>query len=308
MLVVLSSVLPVFLTIGLGAVFKRARFPDPSLWRQADRLNYFVLMPCLLIHAIGTADFSKVALGSFVGTVLCAILTMIAILTVLRPYLRVPGPQYSSIFQASARWNSFVALATVAAVYGNEGLGPAGIAMAALIPVLNIACVLTLVRHASNEPPRGIALLAVLARNPLLIACAIGILIKLLGLTLPGLIDSFLAFVGRASLPLGLLSVGTALNLSAIKGKSFHIAFATGLRLIGMPILMLAWAALFGVTGMPLGVLVIAASVPTAMASYVLSGQLGGDVELMASLITASTLASVFTMPVWIALFAPVPG
>ena len=73
-------------------------------------------------------------------------------------------------------------------------------------------------------------------------------------------------------------------------------------RLVGLPLIAIAGALLLGVTGIPLAIAVISASVPTATSSYILARQLGGDAPLAANLIAMQTVLSMVTMPlIWFA-------
>jgi len=108
--------------------------------------------------------------------------------------------------------------------------------------------------------------------------------------------------LGSAALALGLLSVGAALKLEA-SGNLHLVVLTSTLKLIGIPLLIAAWTWVFGVEGLPRTVAIIVGSVPTATSSYILARQLGGDAELMAVLVTATTLAAMVTMPLaaWLA-------
>jgi len=64
-----------------------------------------------------------------------------------------------------------------------------------------------------------------------------------------------------------------------------------------MPVLMFAWTSILGVNGTAQAVAIISGAVPAASASYILARQLGGDAELMASIITAQTIVAVLTLP-----------
>jgi predicted permease len=46
-------------------------------------------------------------------------------------------------------------------------------------------------------------------------------------------------------------------------------------------------------------------STPTAAAGYTLAREMGGDAQLMAAIITATTIASFLTMPIALTLAAP---
>jgi predicted permease len=53
-----------------------------------------------------------------------------------------------------------------------------------------------------------------------------------------------------------------------------------------------------GLSGLPLTIVVLLFSVPTAPTSYILSRQMGGDHDSMASIITAQTCLSFMTLPI----------
>jgi len=57
---------------------------------------------------------------------------------------------------------------------------------------------------------------------------------------------------------------------------------------------------LAGIEGLTATVLVMYAAVPGSPSSYVLARQMGGDAELMAGIITATTLAAMAAMPLWV--------
>ena len=59
-----------------------------------------------------------------------------------------------------------------------------------------------------------------------------------------------------------------------------------------------------GVAGNDLIVAIIAASVPSAGASFVLARQMGGNAPLMAEILTLQTLVAMGTMPLLILLLA----
>jgi predicted permease len=69
-----------------------------------------------------------------------------------------------------------------------------------------------------------------------------------------------------------------------------------------MPVMAVTLARFIGVTGDDLVVTVVAASVPSASAAYVLARQMGGNAGLMAEILTLQTLIAVISMPLLISL------
>jgi len=297
MLTVVNAIIPVFMIIALGLALRRLRLAPEEAWVLIDRLNYFVLFPALLVKTLALADLGALDVAGMGGALFAAILTMGLLVKFVRPLLGVDGPQYTSVFQGAIRWNGFVALAIVAALYGEAGKAAAAVAFAFLVPTANIMSVTVLTRHAGGNAPglRSIALL--IARNPLVLGCLGGILLNLSGIGLPGPALPFVDVLGSAALALGLISVGAGLRPAGLGEARRAVAATTALKLIVMPGIVLAWCLAFGVSGIELSVAMVCGAVPGATASYVLARQLGGDAGLMASLITASTLGAIVSMP-----------
>jgi predicted permease len=56
------------------------------------------------------------------------------------------------------------------------------------------------------------------------------------------------------------------------------------------------------VEGITRDIAILCASVPGATSAYILARQLGGDAQMMAGMITATTVAALVTMPLVLAL------
>src|SRR5262249_36260359 len=159
-----------------------------------------------------------------------------------------------------------------------------GIVFAVYVPAVNIMTVILLTRHSPDGPPTFLRLLVILAQNPLILGCLAGAILKATGIGLPGIAEPFTRMLAEPAVALGLLCVGGGPTPRAPGASRIHLALAAALKLIAMPLLLFAWAKIFRITGVPFAVAVIAGTVPTAAASFVLSSELGGDAEFMASL------------------------
>ena len=69
------------------------------------------------------------------------------------------------------------------------------------------------------------------------------------------------------------------------------------------------WFAAISLGASPLTAAIAAGvgATPSAAAGYTLAREMGGDARLMAAIITATTIASVITMPIAIALALSIP-
>lgn len=303
MLSISLSLLPVFLLIALGAVLKRAHFPGDETWPPLERLVYFVLFPPLLFHTIVTAHLEQGEALRLAAAFVLGITTMSALLLALRPLLPVTGAAFSSVFQGAVRWNSYVALAVIAALLGPPGVALAAVAFAAMVPLVNVLSVLVITRYAGETPAAGRAIARAILFNPLIIACLAGLAFAILDVPLPAFFLDMLKSMGAATIPLGLLCVGAALDFEHMRASTLATSVTILLKLILMPALMYAACLICGVEGSARLVAIICAGVPPASSAYILARQLGGDHLLMATLVTVLTLVSAVTIPLAITLF-----
>lgn len=306
MIAVFNALIPVIAIIMLGMLLRRSRLFTDESWLGFENLCYFVLFPALLIKTLATARIESAELLLFSAMVLFAIFGMSLLLLLFQPlmrrWLKIGGPAFSSLFQGATRWHGFIALSIVGLLYGDQGVAYMAIIMAVIIPPLNVINVSILAHFTDGESSLA-DVLHKLLRNPFIIACVIGALLNLSGIGLPAQIFSLFDILGGGALGLGLLTVGAGLRFSLVLDHRLLVSFGAAIRLLGMPLLMFVGAWLFGIEGVPRTVAVIAAAVPTASTSYILARQMGGDAPLMANLITVQVVASAITLPlmIWLA-------
>ena len=306
MAVVLGALVPVFLVIALGSVLKRGLLPEASHWIALEQLTYFVLFPALLIVSIARADLGNVAVAEVSVALLGTIALFGTLLSLFRRpisgLLRLAGPSYTSLFQGSLRWNTYIGLAVSGSLAGTRGLAVVAVAAAVMIPVLNALSVAVLARHGENGGASNRLLIKQLLRNPFIWSCAIGALINGFDVPIPPVIMTFGDILGRASLALGLLVVGAGLRLGDLRRPRPATWFACAVKLIALPTVAITIGLALGLREVDLLVVAIGASVPSAPNGYVLARQMGGDAPLLAEMLTIQTLLAAVTMPAIIAV------
>jgi malonate transporter len=316
MAVVIAALLPVFLLIVLGFILKRSLMRLETQWHGLERLTYYVLFPVLLMQTLVKADLSKVPVAGVGGALFLSVLLMSLLCLALQPLLArfaVDGPAFSSIFQGAIRWQTYVALAVSGTLFGDVGLALASVAMVAMIPLGNVFSVAVLAHYASPEKRSVGSIAMTVVRNPLIWACVIGLLINVTHIPLPKLWHEVADALGRSSLAIGLLVTGAGLHLegmfrsSLVFRSSLAASVAVFLKLVLMPVIAVALALLFGLTGSNLAIVTACSAVPTASSAYVLARQMGGDAPLLAQIITLQTILAAITMPVAIALVTAGP-
>ena len=286
------------LLIALGWTLKWRNFAGEAFWRGFDRLVYFVLLPALLLHSLIGAEFSGAEAGALALSAALPIFALTLILLAARRTLGLEGPAFSSVYQGSVRSNTYVALATVPALYGEGGFALLALLLAAVVPLVNVLSIVVLSVQGRGRRPKPSEVAGSVATNPLILACALGLLANASGTTrLPAGLDGVLAALSAAALPCGLMIVGAALSPGALGGHARGVALSAAAKFLALPLLSLGAGRLLGLQPEALGAVVFFQAQPAATASYVLARQLGGDAELMASIVTVQTLLAFAVLP-----------
>jgi len=301
MFAIIAALLPVFLLIGVGYGLKQSRFLGDELWPQLERLVYFVLFPALLGTNLARADLEGFQVLPLAGVIVSA-LTIMGLITMALKGRFGQGPALTSVFQGTVRFNSYVGLAIATSLWGSAGDALGAVVVAIMVPLTNAMSVFALARITGKHPPGIRTVTLLMIRNPLIIACLAGFVLNYVGIGIPPIIGPVAEILARAALPIGILCVGAGLDLKVLRTAGRRVTEASMLRLIGMPLLMAALCLLFGVSGLTAKVIILMGALPTASSSFILARQMGGDVALMAGIITVSTLAAMVTMPILLPL------
>jgi hypothetical protein len=292
------ALLPDFLLILLGQALRRWLHLGDHFWTGLEKLVYFVLFPALLFNSLARANL---AWGEAAPLLLVGLLIMLAgmALGALARWLFPISPaSFASQFQCAFRFNTYIGLAVAAKLHGAAGIAAMGLLTGAMVPPANIAAVGMLARHG------GVSLWRELAKNPLVLGTLAGLLWNVSGLPLPAPAGQFLGRLAEAAIALGLLAVGAALKLDGKPGGGYAAgAWFLAVKLVALPVVALLLAPMAGLTGIYFDIALVFAALPTASSAYILAQRMGGDGRSVAWQISASTLAAMVTLPLWLAFW-----
>ncbi|GAB3373086.1 AEC family transporter [Azotobacter armeniacus] len=296
----LLALWPLFALIVGGYLLRRQDLLGEGFWPGAERLNYFILFPALLFHSLAGAPLDNPALPRLAAAVLLGLALAWAALLLGRRLRGWPAARFGALAQGLLRFNTYLGLAAIGSLFGPPGLALAALMLALLVPTVNLLSVWALIAE------RGVnaRMLLPILKNPLILACLAGALVNLTGLALPAGSDRLLSLLATASLPLGLLCVGAALQPRELAGELPTLAWNCALRLLAMPLQAWAVARLLALPPLESTVLLLFFALPTAPTAYVLTRQLGGDGHLMAGLITLQTLLAAASLPLVLTLLS----
>ncbi len=287
--------LPDFSLILLGAAIRRWMHLGDHFWNGVEKLVYFILFPALLINAIVKTRLDFGAALPLLATAFAAMAGGMLLGILPRLFTRLPALTYASMFQCAYRFNSYIALAVAGMLFGAPGIATMGLIVGAAVPFANLVSVWMLARHGE------VGLWREVARNPLIWGTATGFLLNLAGFLPPAPVQAFLGRLADASIALGLITVGAALRLDGTPGTRGFSSWLLIVKLAALPVIALAIGAVLGLSGINYQIVVLFAAMPTASSAYILAMRMGGDGRSVAWLISATTLGSMLTLPLWAA-------
>lgn len=286
--------LPDFLLIAAGFLLCRCTAMGRPTWDVVERLVYHLLFPALLFASIVKSplrlgEATTLALG---GVTLCGL--GLALATLLRRWPGVDAHLQASGAQVAFRFNSYIALALADRLQGGAGVALFAVLIAVCVPLCNAGAVWSLARHGGHSTWKEVA------RNPLILSTAGGLLVQVLGLPLPAWGVDTVARIGQAALPMGLLAVGAGLQMSGLTAAPRLAAALLAIRHGVLPATALWLGPVLALPPSQCVILLAFGALPTASSAYVLAVRMGGHGPFVAGLITLSTLLGMATLPFWL--------
>lgn len=290
-----TLLLPDFALILLGVILTRTTNWGSDFWSGAEKLVYFIMFPALLFYSTTKTPLDFATTGSLLQVAMITVACGIALGWLAKPLFR-PGPMvFESGVQTAFRFNSYIALAAASRLAGETGTALMALIIGFAVPLCNMAAV-----HALAHKNGGV--LKELAKNPLIIATASGVLFNLAGLQVPEVIGATLSRLGNAAIALGLIMVGAGLRLSGLHEAKGIATYFTGIKLLALPAVAFAVGRWMQLPTLQLQIVVMFGALPTASSAYVLASRMGGKGPMVAFLISVGTLISIVTLPLWLAL------
>jgi malonate transporter and related proteins len=334
-LILVNKLLAIFCTVALGWVAGRLRWLgepaggiDPA--RLLGNAAFYIFVPALLFRTMARLHIGAMPWATVVAYFVPVVVMLLGLYAVERLRRRgqvsadlAAGEREAAAPAARAITGVFgngvqVGIPVVTALYGEAGLGLhiALVSVHALI-LLSTATVLveldqSRVRAAHDASSSLWRTLRNTVRNtvvhPVVLPVLAGGLYNATGWPLPGPLDETLQLLGTAVAPLCLVLIGITLAYTAGRTVMGAARGALGLsvvKLLALPALVLAvahWG--FGLTGLPLKVVVMMAALPVGSNALIFAQRYRTQEAQSTTAIVLSTVGFALTAPGWLAVLA----
>lgn len=284
----------------VGWAFHQCGIISDSFASQMNRFVFKVALPVSLFTQLYDVNFSAVWDGRYVVFCFAATLLSIFIAALLSHFCAGEGDRAEFVQGAYRSSASLLGMAYIELIYGKATTG--SLMMIGCVPLYNVAAVILLsggsVRNAGWREIRR-TLIQVLT-NPIILGIVIGFVWSLLGIGMPTFLATSCSYIGRLASPLGLLSMGAALDFRKMTGKLGPALVGSFLKLIGFAALFLPLAVKLGFTQEKLVAALIMLGSPSTVAGYIMAKNMGHEGTLSASMVMITTLLSSLSLTFWL--------
>ncbi len=289
-------VLPIFLIAAAGAVVHRFR---PLPVGPLNSVIVYLFSPALVFHALATTEVTITDIGRIALFSILLLGALYALSFAVALTLRMDGGSRGTFIVSVLFMNA-----------GNYGLpvalfayGAAGFSVAIVFFVIQAILGWTVGVFLTAQSGGGVSTgLRAVATLPAAYAAVAGVSVGATGAMLPEALVRSTELLGSGAVPgmLVVLGIQVASNRSMSDGPA--IAGALVLRLFVSAAIASGLVALLDFEGLSARVLIVSSAMPTAVFTTILATEFGGRPRMAGSIVIASTVASLATVTMVLAL------
>ena len=299
----INAIASIFVMMAVGYGAKRLLHLEKEHVARFNSLVFHTLLPLMLFYNVYNSDIRGGVNLRCLGLALGVLAALFALTWALVKRVEGENSQRGVMIQAAFRSNFLLlGMPLIRELCPGADLATVSVMLAIVVPCYNVLAVITLETFSRKQIDVKKILLGI-AKNPLILASAAGIILNMSGLRLPTFLDNPISQLGASASPVALLLLGAQFEFQNVRSHRRNLAICTALRLVVFPGVALPLAALTGLRGPEFAVLISMFATPTAVSSFSMAAQMGGSPELAASAVTVTTLLSAVTMFLWTFLF-----
>lgn len=289
----IQVVVPVVLVALVGVALARRFQIDHD---TVGKINLYGLTPFLAFDSLLKTSVSSGQATMLIGGYL-AVTLVAALITV--PFIwRDDGDTRRAV--------------TGSVILGNNGnfglpiallaLGREGLDQAIVIFLVSVVVMFTVGPVLLGAPSSPLGAVLTVARLPVSWALVAALMIRLTDAPVPVPILRAAELLAGAAVPMVLLALGLQLGHQTRVALSRPVITAVVLRVVMVPLLAAGLGSAIGLSGLVLQSLVLASAMPTAVNVFMIAREFGSDPATTASAVALSTLASIGTIAITVAL------
>lgn len=302
-LICLNAIVPICIIMAFGYLTRRSGRLDEKTVLKMNSVVFRVFLPMMLFKSVYKSDLSAtVNLRLIIFTYIC--ITVMVLGSIGFALLTVKDRRKQSVVMTGLFRSNYaiIGLSVAQALAGDQGAATVAVLLALTTPVYNALSVIVLEMFGGKKASAKQLLLDII-KNPMLIACVLGVIFALLELPLPGILEKTVDDLAKVSTPLALFLLGAFFRFEDLREGLRELICVTVGRLIVIPAVFMTAAWLLGFRGAEFVALLCMFASSAAVTSFTMAVELGGDIKLAGNIVIITSCLFSFTLYLWSVLF-----
>ena len=297
-----NAILPIFLLVVLGWVLKRTGKITDGFCEIADWLVFKVGLPVMLFLEVAESSLEENRDAKLILYLVIAVTASFTLMSLASLFVVRDPKMRGAFIQGSCRSNfAILGVPLAQNMFGEVGGQVIAITMPFVILMFNSYSVVILSIFSGSREHRFSrqtlkAILRSIVTNPLIIGVVLGLPFMIWKIPIVTAASKTLHYLSGLTTPLALLSLGANFKAESLRGRAGYAVLGAFNRTLLIPAIAVTGAALFGLRGPALGVVLICFGAPTAVSSYIMAKKMDNDHELAAQILLLSTMVCVLTI------------
>ncbi|MFV0255561.1 MAG: AEC family transporter [Erysipelotrichaceae bacterium] len=298
----LELVVPIVLIISLGYLLKKLKLINDNFLAVGNKLVFKVFLPVLLFYNTYNSDLSEDINFWFFIYVMLVILTLLFIGVIIFSKLVKEKTKIGPLVQFMFRINySVVGYPIILGLTADSNSAVIAMATIIIVSLNNIFSVIVLSYYGDGKCDVK-SVIKNIVTNPLIIALVLGFLAASIELQIPIIVLKSLNNIKIMASPFALIILGGGFSFRSAKNNMPIINIALILKFLVLPAIGLTISILLGFRDVQLAILLVIFCAPTAVSSFVMAQGFKNDGELAGQLVVFSTLATGFSLVIFISI------
>jgi len=301
--IVIRTIIPIFLLIGLGFLSRKVGILRAGDERILSAYVYYFAFPALLIVDLAEISFNEENLRFIIAGITPILIVLAVYIFVYLVFRFSKETIYllilSTVFGSLAFFGvPFIMFAFPSAE--SEKLATLSVASISVVSVTISIAVLELYKLKESTAKEGLKRVAKrLLKNPLIMSILFGILLSLSGMKIPQPISTPLHMLGSTTSTVAIFMLGVFLYGRKYTNMAKALELSL-LRIVFLPLIAVFVSMLLDVKNIARATLVVMHAVPVAISMIVLSERYDFYKETIASLILVSSLGAGIYLNLWL--------
>ena len=300
LITVALQVAMLFIMIAVGFALGKTKLLGETAIKGLANVVLYVATPAVILQAFTTEQKTPEKTKNLIIVAVITVILHVVMILLAKLFIRHKDDKANRIMRLLVIFSNsgYMAFPLQKAILGDIGVFYG----AMFVAIFNIFMWTYAVFVASGD--KNTLKIKNILLNPTIISVIVSILLYAFSIKLPTFIADAVSGLGNLNTPLPMIIIGFNIScfpfIELFNDKRVYLPGV--LRLVFMPLLSLGIMFLLGVRGLPLIACTIAASAPSAAAPVMFATKYGLDAQLGSKITSLTTLISILTMPVIVAL------